>query len=498
VTNPTLQQTITINPAGGALSESALNQDGSFATWLTFTNSGNVVTVTANPVTVAPGTYQASILIAQAGGGSVNVPVSLIVSTQPVVTLSVSPTTLNFSYQIGGASPASQSVTPNSPTQGLSYSASASSTGNWLSVSAPNPVTPNPATVSVDPSGLAVGTYTGTITFNGAGAANNPQSVTVTLTVTNNPALSATPNPVVFNYEIGQAIPPVQTVTVTSGGTPIAFTATGNATWFYIIAGNPVTTPGTVVVGITPNGLAPGTYSGSILLSSPGATVQTSVPVTLNVSTVALLNLPTSISFSSPAGAQPGQVGQSQVISVTSTGEAVGYSVGAVALTPAGTTWLSVGSPSGPASSTGSSGFVVVVNPSGLAAGVYSGNVLVHPSNGTPDITIPVTYTITSNGVTVSPNSLSFTQVVNGPAPAWQNLNIGATGASPTFSVSVSTSAQVNWLSVTPSGGTAPAVLTVAANAGSLPAGTYTGTITVSSPGNPSQVIPVTLTVTSS
>jgi hypothetical protein len=321
--------------------------------------------------------------------------------------------------------------------------------------------------------------------------------VTVTLTVTNNPALSASPNPVIFNYEVGQVPPAAQAVSVSSGGTPVSFTATGSGgSWLFISAFGSLNTPASFAVGVNPAGLALGTYNGSILLSSPGAAAQGTVPVILNVSNVALLNAPSSISFSSPAGAQPGQAGQSQLISVASTGEAVNYSVGAIALTPAGSTWLAVGSPSGPATNSGSSAFVVVVNPSGLPAGVYKGTVLLHPANGTPDVSIPVTYTITTSGLTATPSTLNFSQTANGPAPAWQFISLGGTG-SPTFSVSASTSAQVNWLSVSPSSGTAPGVLTVSVNAAGLPVGVYTGTITVNTSSGAPQIVTVSLTVVS-
>ena len=67
----------------------------------------------------------------------------------------------------------------------LSYNASASTTsgGNWLSVTQGGAgatlSTPDPLTVSVDPSSIAVGTYTGQVTITADTTQNIPVPVTV-------------------------------------------------------------------------------------------------------------------------------------------------------------------------------------------------------------------------------------------------------------------------------------------------------------------------------
>ena len=274
----------------------------------------------------------------------------------------------------GWSNPATQTVTPTTTTTGLPYTVAAASPGNWLSVNVTNAVTPNPVTVSVNPVGLPAGTYTGTLSFNAVGAANNPQTVNVTLTVTNNPTLTSNPDKLVFNYEIGQAVPGNQTVSISSGGTPVTFTVAANGTsnginWLLTGAAASNTTPATLTVGVNPAGLPAGSYTGSVQLTGAGGAPQLSIPVTLNVSTVALLNLPTSIAFNSVVSNQPGQQGPSQTITVTSTGEAVTYTVVGSTTTPSGSNWLVVGQPSGPASSTTPSSFIVGAIPAGLSAG---------------------------------------------------------------------------------------------------------------------------------
>jgi uncharacterized protein (TIGR03437 family) len=500
-TNNVVQKTISVTPSNATVSATATVAGGT-SQWLAVSPTSGVgpFAVSVLPTGLPAGTYQGSIAISASGTNSVTVPVTLNVSAQPLLDLST--TSLSYTYQVGGSIPPNQNVTPTSTTPGLPYTVAASSQGNWLNVNVANAVTPSPVSVSVTPVGLPAGTYTGTISFNAVGAANNPQTVTVTLTVTNNPSFTATPNPIVFNYQVGQALPAAQTVSVASGGTPLGFTisSTGtanNVNWLLTGTASGTTTPATFTVGVNPTGLPPGVYSGSVSLTSTGGTAQLTIPVTLNVSNVALLNLPTSISFTSVVITQPGQSGPSQTITVTSTGEAVTYSVTASTTTPANTNWLVVGATSGPASSATPSSFIVAVNPLGLAPGTYQGSLLVHSTNGNPDVTIPVTLTITSGNLTVSPATLNFTQAAGGLAPAAQMVNVGSSGVALSFSALTTVTTTTNWLSVAPASGTTPGTIAVSVNGASLQPGTYAGTINIASAtaGNSPQTVTVNLTV---
>ena len=499
-TNNTVQKTITVTPAEATFTAAATVPAGT-PQWLTVSPTSGTGTLTVNvlPAGLPAGTYQGSITISTPGSNPITVPVTLNVSAQALLDLSAN--SLTYTYQVGGPNPADQTVTLTSTTPGLAYTVAASSPGNWLTVNVSSALTGSPVTVSVNPAGLPAGTYTGSLSFNALGAANNPQTVTVTLNVTNNPTLSASPNPIVFNYEIGQAAPAAQTVSVTANGAPLSFTLTSSGVangvnWLLTGSPSSTTTPATFTVGVNPAGLTPAVYTGSIQLTPPGSTSLT-VPVTLNVSTVALLNLPSSISFNSVVSTQPGTSGPSQNVTVTSTGEAVTYSVTASTSTPAGSNWLVVGAASGPASSATPSSFIVAANPSGLPAGVYRGSLLVHSTNGNPDVTIPVTYTVTSGNLTVSPASLNFTQTANGPAPAAQMLNINSSGVPLTFSALTTVSTTANWLTVTPTSGATPGTVSVSVNAGTLQPGTYTGTVSITSPAasNSPQTVTVNLTV---
>jgi hypothetical protein len=97
-------------------------------------------------------------------------------------TIGVSPSSFSFTATAGGANPAGQSLSITN-TGGGTLNWTASSNQSWLSVSPTSGTAPSSATVSVNITGLAAGTYNGAITITATGATNTPLSVPVTLTV---------------------------------------------------------------------------------------------------------------------------------------------------------------------------------------------------------------------------------------------------------------------------------------------------------------------------
>jgi uncharacterized protein (TIGR03437 family) len=495
-TNNIVQKNLSVSPNTATFTATATVPSG-IPQWLTVnptSGTGNI-TVSVLPAGLPVGAYQGTVTIAEPGANTVTVPVTLNVGAQTLLDVNVN--SLSYTYQVGNPNPPDQTLFPTSTTPGLPYTVAASSQGNWLTVNVVNAITPSAVTVSVNPAGLPASTYSGQIAFNGVGAGNNPQTVSVLLTVTNNPTLSANPNPIIFNYEIGQAIPAAQTISVTSGGTPLGFTITANGTsnnvsWLLSGSASATSTPASFTVAVNPGNLPAGVYNGTIALASPGT--QLTIPVTLNVSNTALLNLPANLSFTSTLGTS---TGPSQLVNVTSTGEAVTYAVTASTISPAGSNWLVVGAVSGPASSTTPSTFIVGVNPAGLNAGSYKGSLLFHSNNGNPDVTVPVTYTITAGNMTVTPATLNFTQSAGGPAPQAQTISVSSTGVQLNFAALSTVSTTTNWLSVTPTAGITPGTIAVSVNAAGLQPGNYTGTVAITSPsaGNSPQSVTVNLTV---
>ena len=507
-----VQKTVTITSSGppirfGAVGSTLTTSGG--IQWLTVSplvsTTPATLTITSTGASLPPGQYQGSVNLAasDASGASLKIPVTLTVSSQAL--LDVSPTSLSFSYQVGGATPAHQFVTPSTSTAGQFYSIAVSTngTGNWLQVAASG-VTSAPVDVGMDPTGLATGTYTGTITFNSPNLANTPQTVTVTLAVTNNPTLTSpsTASGLTFNFEIGQGQPAAQTVSVnSSSGGPLGFSiaatqnnTSNNVTWLLASSPSSNVTPAAFNVSVNPNGMAAGRYTGALVVTTPGAN-PLSIPVTLNISNFGspLLSVnPQSLTFTSGVG---GGVNP-QNITVTSTGESVTYFLNGSVVSPAGGSWLVLSGAGGPASAAASSVFFASAQTAGLPVGTYMANITVQPANGNPAIVIPVTLNITSSNVTLSPTTLAFTQSFGGPAPAQQTVNVASSSALP-FTVTASGG---NWLSVTPPNGTTPATLGISVNGAGLAPGNYTGQIVVAAAGatNGAQSVTVNLTVTSS
>ena len=203
-------------------------------------------------------------------------------------TLSLRPTSLTFNETAGGGAPPSQtlSVTAERRTQ-FTASASVQSGGtNWLRISPSGTLQTNQTlTVFVNPTGLAAGTYGGTIslrTFRGT------QTVSVRLAVAQaTSGITLSPTSLVFNGTLNSTAPAPQILSVTAAS-PTNFTASasvpgGVPTWLSISPSGALTTNRTLTVSVSLAGLAVGSYSGSIAIVANGTT--RSVPVTFVVST---------------------------------------------------------------------------------------------------------------------------------------------------------------------------------------------------------------------
>lgn len=153
--------------------------------------------------------------------------------------------------------------------------------------------------------------------------------------------------------------------------------------------------------------------------------------------------------------------------------------------------WLSVS----PATGSGNASLTLNVSPAALSTGTHSAMVTLNAAGAQP-ITIPVTVTVAAAPVPpsigVSPTSLTFTAQQGGSDPSPQTLSISNTGGG---TLSWSASDNATWVSPSPFSGAGNGMVTVRAMTGSLTAGTYTGSVTISGEGTSSRVIPVTFTI---
>ena len=184
-------QTLTVSSASGSSSVSFTAAATSTGNWLSVTPASGTtqgtLTVSVNQSSLNAGNYSGNITVTPSGGTAVNVPVSLSVVSQP--SISVSPASLVFGFQYGSGGtvyPGTLTVTATGGT--ANFTAAATSTGNWLSVTPTSGSTSSTAglTVQVNPAGLPVSStaYTGTITINGTGGTQGALTVNVSLNVT--------------------------------------------------------------------------------------------------------------------------------------------------------------------------------------------------------------------------------------------------------------------------------------------------------------------------
>ena len=186
-------QTITVSASGQAVPyTAAVTAGGAFLTIISGasgTTTGSI-RIAANMAGLTPNTYSGGITITPSGSGAlVVIPVTLTISAAPppppAPTLSVTPTALTFS----SPGPAQQTISPTSSGPAIHYTTAVVSGAPWLSAAPAAGDTPASITVTVNPAGLAPGTYTGLLVITPA-SASSPQNVSVTLNVAAAPSPS--------------------------------------------------------------------------------------------------------------------------------------------------------------------------------------------------------------------------------------------------------------------------------------------------------------------
>ncbi|MDQ1350160.1 MAG: hypothetical protein QG657_461 [Acidobacteriota bacterium] len=180
-------QTFTISNSGtGTLNWSVADNAGWLACSPTSGTNTGVITVSVNTGGLAAGTYTGVITISStnASNSPQTVNVTFTVTNPPVnpPEISINPAELYFSAVISGPVTGPQQVRIEN-TGGDTLNWSAASDSAWLSCTPTSGTGDSIISVSVDPSGLSVGSFTGTITISDPAASNSPQTVTVYLTV---------------------------------------------------------------------------------------------------------------------------------------------------------------------------------------------------------------------------------------------------------------------------------------------------------------------------
>ncbi len=489
---PPLPQPLVATTTGGAVSFTVTTTTAG-GEWLRAASAGGAtpgsVAVTIDPTDLQPGTHTGFVNFIAPGAANSPLRVPVTLTLTGGAHLRPAPAAVTFDYQVGGALPAAQTIGLSGGGSVINYSVAATTKigGAWLAAGPSSGATDGNLTAAVNPANLAPGLYEGTITITAPGAVNSPINIPVTLNVTRNPVLHASPATVSFAVQTGGAAPADQTVAVTSSGAPVSFTvSTSTATggnWLH--AGAPGgTAPGTIALRVTPAGLATGTYIGTVTIAAAGAgNSPVTIPVTLVVSDTALLVAsPAALRFTSSGGPQ-------QINLTTTDGTPLSYNVA----TLSGSNWLQVS----PRGGTAPGGLTVSVNAAGLAAGNYNGSLVVSsPSAANSPQVVAVSLTVAPS-ITASPGELTFHyQVGELSLQAPQTITLGGAGLS--FTATAATASGGDWLRVTPASGATPESLSVSAHPTGLAVGNYHGTITVTAPraANSPVVVNIRLEVT--
>jgi uncharacterized protein (TIGR03437 family) len=167
-------------------------------------------------------TYKATLNISASGvgygngntlNGAINFSVSGATATTNVISkltaparFTTAPTALTFTYRIGdAATPNAQTLNVSSTATGTNFTASASTSsgGNWLAAAPTSGTAPGAISISVNITGLGVGTYSGKVTI---GSGGSTLDVPVTLNYLSSSSITITKNGIVPLYSSSTAI----------------------------------------------------------------------------------------------------------------------------------------------------------------------------------------------------------------------------------------------------------------------------------------------------
>jgi uncharacterized protein (TIGR03437 family) len=321
------------------------------------------------------GKFPVTIQAVDSGGRKVEQSSTLLITANAI---SANPSALLFSFLHGDSTSISQSLmVTNGSSQSVALSA-ATSGQSWLGVAPADTdvagFSSTTISVTVNPSGLAAGTYTGTVTLAGAG-----QQFVVPVTVTVSSAqlgIAISQTALRFQVAAGGTAPPSQSITVLNQGTGgLNWSAQASAlfgNWLSVapsagIGGDAAT------VSVDPTNLAPGDYYGLVQFTAAGAANSPlSAVVVLNVfaATTAVPSIvPAGLIF---VGQQGGANPAAQTVTVSNPSNQ-SITVTPTALAQQNGIFSTAPSTLQTVTSAESAQFMVSADLTGLMAGVYPG-----------------------------------------------------------------------------------------------------------------------------
>lgn len=488
-------QTLQVSSTAGSVAFTAFAT--SSGNWLTVGPTSGTTPTTLTVVAIQSGlpagTHTGTITIAPVGVGNPTViPVTLLATGSGEIPKSIvlTQTSVTVRHQLGTSQPSTQRV--GVVAVGGTTNFTASTTSSWIrlvSDSNPTPAAtvtdfaPGDFLIQVDPTGLAAGTYVGTVDVTGFGLP--PQQLPVTLVVTPSVALNADPSSILFDDNAGT----FRSIIVSRTGTgEVTFNVSvaPAASWLTVAPSSATTASGStqLVAQANPSGLATGTYNTSIVLTIAGTTTSFNIPVRYNVIGAAE-NIGT-LQLSAESIEFTGIIGLSNPSQVIGVGTSDGIPQNFVVSASSAGGWLSVDRSNG----TTPALVTIRANPAAVPeAGEYQGTVTFTSLLTGEQVNVEVTLNAALEAVVADPPSLSFNLPRTGGSPPSQTINL-ASNAPSSFSVSD----VPRWIRVSPTQGTTPATLTVWVEAALVPPGSTETSFVVNGPKN-KLTVPIAITL---
>ena len=513
--NPVARNTVSAAQqvqVSASVATTVMIQVNSSSSWLAVDRIGplnigttaTTLNVTVNTQNLQAGGYVGSFTVSVSATDYLTVNVSLTVLGASI--LSATPASVAFAAQLGASSaePASAKVQIQSSGATLLYTLQTQTTDgqNWLQVDSAGGTTGDPGfNVSVNPSNLKVGSYSGAVT---AFSTTTPDTVQIGIALAVNPDATLTVSPLTpppFLYQTGSNTPPAQQllaqqvmVSATGGSVQFSVQQMPPEAWLTVspLAGSAGATPAPVNLTVTPAGLglSSGSYNTNIIVTPADGEPAQTVAVTLEVGAFPLLQLSTNaLSYAAQFDSNQAPPDQQVALTATNSG-AVGFSVSS------DSPWLTAT----PASSTTPSMLTVHVNSNALTMGNFTGNITVKPTNGdaySENIAVSAAVTTTSQ-LTAGPADLLFSYLAGAlTVPAPQMVQIQSSGQPTPFTVTTATSnCGASWLMAASSNSTTPAALTVTVAPNGIAPGICSGTVTLNyNSGTGQATLPILVTV---
>ncbi len=268
--------------------------------------------------------------------------------------------------------------------------------------------------------------------------------------------------------------------------------------------------PGVVTWSSSNPSVATVISTGFVQAVGPGVTTITAASGSQTASSTVTVLAPPAIGLASSAVSFTARAGSTnpaaQTVAITNGGPGTlqGIAVSDVQYAsgqPAG--WLTATVSGASASVTQTSSLQLAAAVAGLNPGAYTATVVISASgaSNSPQ-SVAVSFTVTARPtIELSATSAVFSAVSGAanPAPTIVNVTsaVPAQATGLVASIVYNEPAQSGWLTATLNGSTTPATLTLQAAAGARPAGTYSATVTVSSPdaSNSPRQVPVTFAI---